>query len=168
MLIQGLAAALSLPVHVISEAVERTRQQIAAMQRHAAEQAEAEWRAAFRPHAIILTERTVPSPMFVAAVIGVERLLRVDFDTSASPVLYVRLALRGVKQKLAEWGGTLPGYGRATGIIVNFKPDFGVKFDLGGEPREIFDEAYCVGEVDLLIKGRPVPSGNLPQVGLGG
>ena len=75
------------------------------MQREAAEQAEAEWRAAFKPHAIILTERTVPSPMFLVAVIGVERLLRVDFDTNVSPVGFVKLALRGVKQKLTEWGG---------------------------------------------------------------
>jgi len=30
------------------------------------------WRENFRPHAIILTERTVPSPIFVAAIIGVE------------------------------------------------------------------------------------------------
>ena len=36
------------------------------------------WRENFRPHAIILTERTVPSPIFVAAIIGVEKLLRID------------------------------------------------------------------------------------------
>ena len=35
------------------------------------------WRENFRPHAIVLTERTVPSPIFVAAMIGVEKLLRV-------------------------------------------------------------------------------------------
>ena len=27
--------------------------------------------------------------------------------------------LGSVKQKLAEWGGALPGYGRPTGLIVN-------------------------------------------------
>ena len=166
-LLRGLPAALNLPVHVISEAVERTRQQIAALQRQATEQAEAEWRAAFKPHAIILTERTVPSPMFVAAVIGVERLLRVDFDTSASPVQFVKLALGGVKQKMAEWSGQLPGYGRLTGVVVNFTPDFGVRFGLDGEPRETFEAAYRAGAVDLLIKGRLVPAGLLPQVGLG-
>ena len=162
-LIQGLPAALNLPPHVISEAVQQTRQQIAAMQRHAAEQAEAEWQAAFRPHAVILTERRIPSPMFLAAVIGVERLLRVDFDVNASPVLFVRLALGGVKQKLAEWGGTLPGYGRPTGIIVNYKPDFGARFDLAGRPRETCNGAYRVGPVDLLMKGRPIPAGILPR-----
>src|ERR1700730_618424 len=38
------------------------------------------WRENFRPHAIILTERTVPSPIFVAAMIGVENLLRIYLD----------------------------------------------------------------------------------------
>jgi hypothetical protein len=50
-----------------------------------AEQQEAEarnkiWRETFRPNAIILTERTVPSPIFLAAIIGVEKLLRIDLD----------------------------------------------------------------------------------------
>jgi hypothetical protein len=36
----------------------------------------------FRPHAIIATDRFVPSPIFVAALIGVEKILRIDFDTS--------------------------------------------------------------------------------------
>jgi len=32
----------------------------------------------FRPHAIIVTERSIPSPIFVAALIGVEKILRID------------------------------------------------------------------------------------------
>jgi len=164
---RGSPAALNLPVHVVLEAVEQTRQQIAAIQRHAAEQAEAAYRAEFKPHAVILTERRIPSPMFVAAVIGVERLLRVDFDTSVSPVRFVTLALDAVQQKLAEWGATLPGYGRPTGIIVNYEPDFSVRFDLDGTPRETFEAALRIGQVDLLIKGRPVPPADLPRVGSG-
>jgi hypothetical protein len=35
-----------------------------------------------RPHGIILTEKTVPSPIFVAAMIGVEKLLRIDLDAT--------------------------------------------------------------------------------------
>jgi hypothetical protein len=44
------------------------------------ESAEAAWRAAFRPHAVIMTDRERPEPLFVAAIIGVNVLLRVDFD----------------------------------------------------------------------------------------
>jgi hypothetical protein len=158
-LIQGLPAAFNLPTRLILVAVEQTRQQIAAMRQRTAEQADAAWRAAFKPHAIILTERRIPSPIFVVAVIGAERLLRVDFDAKASPVSFVKLALEGLKQKTAEWGNALPGYGRPTGFVVNYRPDFGVRFNLDGSARETFDKAYRVGEVSLLIKGQPVPPG---------
>jgi hypothetical protein len=46
------------------------------------------WRENFRPHAIILTERKVPSPIFVVAMIGVEKLLRIDLDATQGPVCY--------------------------------------------------------------------------------
>jgi hypothetical protein len=79
-LIQKLPAALNLPTDVISEVIDQTRQQTAAMRRREDEQAEMEWHDNFQPHAIILTERTRPEPVFVAAIIGAERLLRVDFN----------------------------------------------------------------------------------------
>jgi len=156
-LIQALPIALGLPTGIITAAVEETQQQLATLRRQAAERAEAEYRATFRPHAVILTERTIPQPMFIAAVIGAERLLRVEFEPSVKPVHFVKLALHGVNQRLAEWRHPLPGYGRPTGIIVNYSPDCGVRFDLEGTPRETFDEAYRIGQVQLLLKGRPVP-----------
>ena len=47
------------------------------------------WRENFCPHAIILTERIVLSPIFVAAIIGVEKLLRIDPDLTQGPVSFV-------------------------------------------------------------------------------
>jgi hypothetical protein len=169
-LIGGLPAALNLPPDMISATIEQTRQQMAAEERRAGEQAEAQWRATFEPHAIILTERRIPRPMFLAAVIGVERLLRIDFNANAKPASFVSLAVEGVKQKRAQWGsngGALPGYGAPTGIIVNYAPDWAVKFDLAGVPQEAFAAAYRVGQVQLLLKGRPIPAGVLPQVASG-
>jgi hypothetical protein len=101
-----------------------------------------------------LTDRRVPSPMFVAGVIGVERLLRVDFDAKASPIGFVKLALEEVRQRLSQWGSAIPAFGRPTGIVVNFSPDFGVRFDLDGTPQELFHEAYRVGQAHLSIKGQ--------------
>ena len=75
-LIRALPAALDVPTEVVKQAIEETRRQIAEAQEAARQAREAAWRAAFRPHAIILTERTVPQPIFVASIIGVERLLR--------------------------------------------------------------------------------------------
>ena len=103
-LIHALPAALDVPPEVVEHAIEETRRQIAEVQeveRHAREVA---WRAAFRPHAIILTEKTVPQPIFVAAIIGAQRLLRIDFDLALGPRSYASQALAGVRRKLAEFG----------------------------------------------------------------
>jgi hypothetical protein len=54
---------------------------------------EAAYRSSFVPHAIILTERKVPQPIFIAAVLGVDRLLRVDFDLTKDPATFVEQAL---------------------------------------------------------------------------
>ena len=50
-LVRTLPAALEVPVEVVKEAIETT-------ERYLHESAEAAWRAAFRPHAIIITERS--------------------------------------------------------------------------------------------------------------
>ena len=100
-----------------------------------------EWRDNFRPHAIILTERIRPEPIFVAAIIGAERLLRVDFDLGGECDSYVKKSLVGVERGLAKWNGTIPAFGRPTGLIVNYAPNFAVRFDLRGTPQEIFGEA---------------------------
>jgi hypothetical protein len=69
-LIQGLPAALNLPADLINRAVEETRRQIEHARYRAAQEEEAAWRASFKPHAIILTERNRPEPIFVAAFTG--------------------------------------------------------------------------------------------------
>ena len=163
-LIQGLPAALNLPTDVISRVVEQTRQQIAATKRRQAEQAEMKWRDNFQPHAIILTELTRPEPIFVAAIIGAERLLRVDFDLRREGESYVKKSLEGVQCRLAKWNGTIPAFGRPTGLIVNYAPNFATRFDLRGTPEEIFGEAYRIGQTHLSLRGRSILSGDLSRV----
>ena len=135
------------------------------MKRDGAEQAGMEWRDNFQPHAIILTERTRPEPIFVAAIIGAERLLRVDFDLDGERESYVKKSLEGVQCRLAKWNETIPDIGRPTGLIVNYAPNFAVRFDLRGTPEEIFGEAYRIGQTHLSLRGRSIPSGVLPQAG---
>jgi hypothetical protein len=163
-LIQGLPEALNLPTHVVLGVIEQTRQQLTFMKRRQAEQAAKEWRDNFQPHAVILTERTRPEPIFVAAIIGVERLLRVDFDLDGERKSYVKKSLEGVQRRLAKWNGTIFDGGGPTGLIVNYAPNFAVRFDLRGTPREIFGEAFRIGQTCLLLKGRRIPPGALPRV----
>ena len=114
-------------------------------------------------HAIILTERERPQPLFVAALIGVEALLRIEFDLTAGPATFPRQALDGLREKLARWHGYLPAYGRATGLIVNYSPDRAIQFDLSGNPVKVFDRAYRLGTAQLLIGGRPFSQAELAK-----
>mgnify|MGYP001812682981 CR=1 FL=1 len=134
-LITKLPNALELTSGDVRKAVRQSRQQIA-------EAEEKRWRSEFAPHAVILTERTRPQPLFIAAMIGIAELKRVDFIPGSSPVTYIRQALEGVRMKLRRWGhGQLPSFGRSTGIIVSYTPDWPVRLDLNGEALESLDTA---------------------------
>jgi hypothetical protein len=79
----------------------------------------------FRPHAIIATERSIPSPIFVAALIGVEKILRIDFDTSLPEETYVHQALAQIPEQTIA-------FGRPIGVTVNYAPDRAVRYDPKG------------------------------------
>jgi hypothetical protein len=105
---------------------------------------EAEWRIAFRPHAIIATDRSVPSPIFVAALIGVEKILRIDLDTSLPEETFVHQALAKVPDQTAA-------FGRPIGVTINYSPDRAVRYDLNGNPIETLAEAVRCGEASLIV-----------------
>lgn len=148
-LLNGLAEALRVSQETIDTAVDQSRQQIS-------EEREAAWRASFVPHAVLVTERRIPHPIFVAAVIGVERLLRIDFAPDVDPKEYLQTALQGVQQKLAQWKGlktgAVPAFGRVTGVIVNYTPDDAARYDLDGCLIERFDRAYQLGWASFSLK----------------
>jgi hypothetical protein len=114
------------------------------------------WRAAFRPHAVVLTERERPQPLFVAALIGVDVLLRIDFDLTADPITFQKQARDGLRDKLARWHGCLPAFGRPIGLIVNYGPDRAIRYDLKGNEVELFDRAYRLGMAEFAIARRPI------------
>jgi hypothetical protein len=76
----------------------------------------------------------------------------------------VKKSLERVERRLAKWNGTIPAFGRPTGLIVNYAPDFAVRFDLRGSSEEIFGEAYRIGQTHLSLRGRSIPAGGLPRV----
>ena len=105
---------------------------------------EAECRAAFRPHAIIATDRSVPSPIFVAALVGVEKILRIDFDTSLPEATFVQQALAKLPEQTIA-------FGRPTGVTVNYAPDRAIRYDLKGDPIETFTAAIRCGKAYLIV-----------------
>ena len=84
-LIAMLPNALELPAAEVHKAIQATADQIAETERKRAEDEERAYRATFRPHVILTTERLVPWPIFAAAIIGVETILRLDLDWHLLP-----------------------------------------------------------------------------------
>ena len=88
-----LPQALQTSAETVKLALDQTVREIELAEKQEAEARDQIWRENFRPHGIVLTEKTVPSPIFVAALIGVEKLLRIDLDATQWPVSYVRQVL---------------------------------------------------------------------------
>jgi len=135
-----LPRALETSAETVKRALDQTLRQLDLAEKQEAEAHDKSWRENFRPHAIILTEQTVPSPIFVAAMIGVEKLLCIDLDATQGPVSFVRQAL----DRLPE------------GVPAS---DKAVRFDLNGQPIAILDKAVRPGTAVLLrLGGRPIPA----------
>lgn len=98
----------------------------------------------FRPHAIIATDRSVPSPIFVAALIGVQKILRIDFDTSLPEDTYVHQALAQIPEQTIA-------FGRPIGVTVNYSPNRAVRYNLKGDPIEILNEAIRCGKASFTV-----------------
>jgi hypothetical protein len=156
-----LPEALELAPEVVEQALAATKDLLAEGRKREAEERrvyfearEAEWRASFRPHAVIQTERTVPTQITICGLTGgPDRWLTIFFDTSKPPITFVQQALEALPTHV-------PFFGRPLGLIVNYSPDQAVRCDLDGRPLEVLPKAYRPGEVVLSCGGRPV----LPRV----
>jgi len=142
-----LPAALDVPAEAVHEAVAETARQ----QREAEDAA---YRAAFRPHVIILTEHRIPTQITFAAITGADRHLIVNFEPGTVAISYLEQTLRAVKQR-----SPIRFYGRALEVIVNYSPDRAVRFSLDGIPLEVLPAAHRLGELTVSIGGgQPVSS----------
>ena len=135
----------------MKRALDQTVREIELAEKQEAEVRGKIWRENFRPHAIILTERTVPSPIFVAAIIGVEKLLQIDFDPTQGPVSFV-------EQVLDRLPGGVPAFGKPIGFVINYSPDQAVRFDPNGQPIATLDKAVLPETAVLRLGGRPIPA----------
>jgi hypothetical protein len=146
-----LPQALETPAEAVKHALDQTVRELELAAKEIAETRDKIWRETFRPHAIILTEKTVPSPIFVAAMIGVEKLLRIDLDLSQGPVSFVRQMLDRLPERV-------PAFGRTVGFVINYSADQAVRFDPNGQPIAILKVAVRPGTAVLRLGGRPIPA----------
>jgi hypothetical protein len=147
-----LPQALELSAETVKRALDQTVRELELADKQEAEAHDKIWRENFCPHAIILTARTVPSPIFVAAMIGVEKLLRIDLDLTQGLLSFV-------KQVLDRLPEGVPAFGKTVGFVINYAPDQAVRFDRTGQPNAILDKAVRPGTAVLVrLEGRPIPT----------
>jgi len=145
----GLPQALETSAETVTLALDQAVREIELAEKREAEARDKNWRENFCPHAIILTERTVPSPIFAAAIIGVEKLLRIDLDLTQRPVSFVRRCSIAFPEGIIAFGKTV-------GFVINYSPDQAVRFDRNGQPIEILDKAVRPATAVLYLGRRPI------------
>jgi hypothetical protein len=89
--------------------------------------------------------------------------LRIDFDPASVPMSYAKLALAGLRRRLAEFSSEtgripemLPAFGCPIGVIVNYMPNRAVRFDLNGDALETLPRAHRLAEPYVALRRRPV------------
>jgi len=151
-LIDRLPTALNLPAETIGVAISATARQ----QREAEDAA---YRAAFKPRGFIITEHTVPTSITMAAFVGADQSLWVDFDPGTTAITYLGQTLRAAKQR-----SPIRYYGDAVGVVVNYSPDEALRFDLNGYAGEILPAAYRGETLSVLLGGKPVSAKTIAAI----
>jgi hypothetical protein len=157
-LLRSLPQALDIRPDEFHRVVQETRDALELERREAAAAAEAEWRAAFVPHAVILAERDIPQPIFVAALIGAKRLLHIEFENE-EPATFLDQALEQAKRRPGMFWDSkeiLPAFGKVIGVAVNYTPEYAVYHDLEGNVLASRPRAHRIGEATLWIGKRAV------------
>jgi hypothetical protein len=145
-IVGALPHALELPEDDVRRAIRATEDELAARERARLEEEEQRYRATFKPHALWCTENEVPRPIFIAAFVGVENLLRFDFDLTKGEDSFVKQALAALPPKVSL-------FGRTKGFTVNYSPDLAIEYDAGGEVVARFRRARRPGWADVTLKG---------------
>jgi len=154
-----LADALELDettVDAVMEATSRQQQdewrtRLLAKERHYA--------ASFQPHLRCETARTVPVPIFVAAMIGTARLRHVELPPetwSVSADEQNRLVKRAIRDHYRAHNGQVAAFGAILSYVLVTMPgylvDFGFPFDTAGNPAGPMGPVRRLGEATLGFK----------------
>jgi hypothetical protein len=113
--------------------------------------------AAFRPHLHVQTERAVPSPIFVAALLTVARLRIVrlpDEALTANEESRDRIIKPIIIDHWRENGGRVPAFGGITGYVLVLVAgyggfDFGLPFSVTGDRAGAMQKVERLGQATL-------------------
>lgn len=142
-LIERLPIALELPRGDICQAIETTKRTIA-------ELAEAEWRAAFKPNARILTEENGrPRQIALAAISNAGKYVCIEFPEGMPAEVYLEHVLQVLPKALED----VSRYFYApVGFVINWNPDHATKYSLDGDCLEDLPRAFSGGVLSFRLK----------------
>ena len=107
----------------------------------------------FAPTAYLLGTSTRPSSIVLYGITGgADKWLRIPLDLSRPPITFVAQAMSVVRLM-----PRVPFFGNTTGFVINYRPDYAVRFDIHGDPQEVMSEPYAPGPVNVSIGGRKAP-----------
>jgi hypothetical protein len=120
---------------------------------------EAAYRAAFKPHLRTETTRTIPEPIFIAALLGTARLRHVEVSSevwNASADDRDRLVKRAIQDHYGERDGYVPAFGSIVSYTLVTMPgylaDYGFPFDTNGDRMGSTRPVERLGEAVLGTK----------------
>jgi hypothetical protein len=134
-------------------------------------ESEATYRASFRPHLQVQTERAVPSPIFVAALLTVARLRIVrlpDEALTASDEARDRIIKSIIIGHWGENDGRVPAFGAIVGYILVLVAgyggfDFGLPFSVRGNRAGAMQKVERLGQATLGTKRGDARLTGLPK-----
>ena len=162
---QNLAAGLEVEQELIDAVLLATAQQRHDEARTRMLEHERRYGETFRPHLQIQTERRVPSPIFVAALLTTERLRIVRLPAGAFDGTEEdrdRVVKRVVVEHYRRERGHVHAFGAITGYDLLLIPgyggaDFGLAFDVDGHPSGPMHEVRRLPDAELTTRrGRPL------------
>src|SRR5439155_21617752 len=115
------------------------------------------YRVSFRPHLQVQTERVVPSPIFVAAMLTVARLRIVRLPNralTANEETRDRIIKTIIIDHWRENGGRVPAFGGITGYVLVLVAgyggsDFGLPFSVTGGRAGAMQKVERLGQATL-------------------
>lgn len=141
-MVKPMARALEVAPDTVRRAVRETHAMAEA-------KAEAAYAARFVPHAVLRTERRVPTQIALAGITGMPARLILRFEAGTPPVSWMPQARAALPERL-------PFYGRVLGFWINYRPDHAVAFDREGNPLAIAGRAVRTGTVQARGAGPAV------------
>jgi hypothetical protein len=124
------------------------------------------YQATFRPHLQVQTEREVPSPIFLAALLGTARLRIVSLTDATFPAdadARDRVIKRTIIAHYRDHAGPVPAFGTIIGYVLVLLAgydgiDFGLPFDVHGDRA---GQMQAVRRLPEAMLGKRRPDGRL-------